>query len=97
MNNTSKSFGEWQWLVKVSELLSKSREIIVEADEMIVVDGALTFIQNDKKLVNLSISAGQWTAAYRINVLNETPLAVVKWQGEIRHEGFGEETQKIRV
>ena len=86
-----------QWLIKVSELLSKSREIIVEADEMVVVDGMLTFIQRDRKLVDLSIAAGQWFAAYRIDVLNETPLAVVKWQGEIRYDGFGEKAQKLRV
>jgi len=95
--NNNKSFGQWQWLVKVSELLSKSREIIVEADEMVVTDGALTFIQKDKNLISLSIAAGQWTAAYRINVLNETPLSVVKWQGEIKYEGFGDETKKVRI
>ena len=96
VNSPVKSFGQWQWVVKVSEMLSKSREIIVEADEMVVVDGALTFIQSDKNLVNLSVAPGQWTAAYRINVLSEVPLAVVQWQGEIKYQGFGEQTKKVR-
>lgn len=84
MRDTTK-YGQFYWCAKVVEDLARDREIYLMADEVRLVDGALSFVRSGKEVeqINLLIAPGKWLAVYAASLIDGSAVAVEHWAGEV--------------
>jgi hypothetical protein len=80
-------FGQFYWCVKVTEEVAKTGEIYLDADDVYTsLDGALNLVHHrddGSECTNLMLPAGKWLAVYAASVINDSPVAVKYWEGEV--------------
>ena len=80
MGRNCEKYGKYYFCVKTD--LSENGDIYLFADDAIVENGDLFFI-NSESSTNMCFARGSWKTFYAASCIDGGPVAVEHWKGEI--------------